>query len=349
MKKTKGEDMKKRDISLDYIRVIATVMIVVFHFASSFASEGSMFVRTANSTWGGLGTAVFFILSGFLLRKRHYDLSSLKKFYISRWLSIFPPFYMAFIVAYLFNVIRLHSFFYQAPAYTLIYTLLGIDNLLKWFGVTSYAIVGEWFTGIIIVLYILFPLLNKIMKRLRWTATVILLILYILGNLLGWYAVVPEISFISCTFVFWIGMLLADGEKILRTSGKRYVFGGVAIVLLIIMLLLYVPIPQAIATHIEATMLFLAVYCLFGEGGRSTKTGKIVTYFSKTSYAVYLVHHFVVFALASSKKYISFMNNIPVIAIFAMYIVTVLVSSFVLWIISERLVKLIYEKIYGTK
>lgn len=335
--------MKKRDISLDYIRVIATIMIVVFHFASSFAKDGSIFVRTANSTWGGLGTALFFLLSGFLLRKRHHDISSIKEFYISRWLSIFPPFYLAFIVAYLFNVIRLHSFFYQAPAYTLIYTVLGIDNLLKWFGITSYAIVGEWFTGIIIILYILFPILNRIMKRLRWSATTILLIVYVLGILLGWYAVMPDISFVSCTFIFWVGMLIADASDNLRNHKFSPYVGSFSLLLFVLLIVIYMPIPQVMATHLEAVLLFVGLYILTAQAKEDGLAARTVTYFSKTSYEVYLVHHFVVFALDSSKKYIKVMNDIHPMGVFLIYILIVLIASFILWKTSNWLVSRLYK------
>lgn len=335
--------MRKRDISLDYIRVIATIMIVVFHFASSFAKEGSIFVRTANSTWGGLGTALFFILSGFLLRKRHRNISSIKEFYISRWMAIFPPFYIAFIVAYLFNVIRLRSFFYQAPAYTLIYTVLGIDNLLKWFGITSYAIVGEWFTGIIIILYIFFPILNRMMKRLKWSTTTILLIVYILGILLGWYAVMPDISFVSCLFIFWMGMLFADEAENFRKYKSSTIIGCICIILFLLLMFLYLPVPKVIATHLEAVLLFIGLYTLLSGAKEDGAAGKTVTYLSKTSYEVYLIHHFVVFVLDSSKKYISFMNDIHPIVIFLLYILIVLISSFALWMLSTWLVNRVYK------
>lgn len=339
--------MKKRDISLDYIRVIATIMIVVFHFASSFASEGSLFVRTANSTWGGLGTALFFLLSGFLLRKRHKDIPSVKDFYISRWISIFPPFYLAFIVAYLFNVIRLRSFFYQAPAYTLIYTLLGIDNLLKWFGVTSYAIVGEWFTGVIIILYILFPILNKIMKHIKWSATVVLTIVYVLGVLLGWYAVSADISFVSCTFIFWAGMIIADAADKLRTPKCSVITGCISIVLFFVLLFIYIPVPQVMITHLESILLFVSMYSFMGNLKEGNRVSRMVVYLSKTSYAVYLVHHFVVFVLDSSRKYLPFMNSLPAIAMFAMYIIIVLASSYVLWRVNNIIVMRIYRKPYN--
>lgn len=335
--------MKKREVSLDYIRVFATIMIVVFHFASTFIEGESVLIKTANITWGGLGTALFFLLSGYLLRKRHYNITSVKDFYISRWLSIFPPFYIAFIVAYLINVVRLKQFFYQAPAYTLIYTLLGIDNLIKWFGVTSYAIVGEWFTGIIVILYLLFPILNIVMKRTRWSTTIIILIMYVLDIMLGWYPVLPDISIIACLFIFWMGMLLADKGTLFKKKEINYAFGAIYLAAFLILLFVAIPVPQIIVTHIEAILLFMSMNILLAGTKTESWLSKTISYLSTLSYAVYLVHHYILFVLDASRKYVGIINVMPVPVIFMLYIVIVSGSSFALWKISSKVVMLIQK------
>jgi peptidoglycan/LPS O-acetylase OafA/YrhL len=78
--------------SLDGIRAIAVMLVVVTHSGFEFAS-------------GALGVNVFFFLSGFLittLLRREHDRAgqiSFRRFYIRRALRIFPPMYLLLVVA----------------------------------------------------------------------------------------------------------------------------------------------------------------------------------------------------------------------------------------------------------
>ncbi len=177
------------------------------------------------------------------------------------------------------------------------------------------------------------------MKRLKWSATIILLIVYVLGIMLGWYAVMPDISFVSCTFIFWVGMLIADAADNLRLHKASPYVGGLCLLIFALLIFVYMPIPKVMATHLEAVLLFVGLYIFLSTAKEDGPLAKTVTYFSKTSYEVYLVHHFVVFVLDSSKKYINVMNNIHPMVIFILYILIVLISSYILWKVSNSFVK----------
>lgn len=329
--------MKKRDLSLDVIRIIAIFMIVVFHFAGTWGVTNGIFLFYANGTWGSLGTALFFILSGYLLRKRYKSIESVKAFYIKRWLSIYPPFYIAFLAAYLINVIRLKSFFYQGPAYSLIYSVLGIDNYLNWFDVSTYALVGEWFTAVIVVLYLVFPLLNRGMNGFKWTITVLITLFYIIYITYGLYPKLAEISFVSCGFVFWIGMLLAEHEERLR---KHYYKGVIAILPAAVFLFCKINIPEMFSVHILAILLFVIMVVLLqgikGEG----KFASVIAYLSKISYAVYIVHHYIVNGLASISGRFPLFEKMPGYCVFAVYLIIVLICAAILEFITGKLVKI---------
>lgn len=328
--------MKKRDLSLDCIRILAIFLILIFHYASTMFQSDSMFLFHANGTWGSLGTAIFFLLSGYLLRKRYSEMGSVLSFYKKRWLSIFPAFYLAFIVCYLINVIRLRDFFYEGPAYSLVYTLLGIDNLVKWFGISSYAIVGEWFTGIIVILYILFPLLNKFMKSGRWSVSFIFLVFYIIYNIFEWYPLMPEISLVSNAFIFWVGMLIGDYDGYLR---KRYTVGILSLVISLLLLFISLPIPELFSNHIIAVFMFVAGINILKNLKTDGRVAAPIIYLSSISYPVYLVHHYIVNVIFLINRKTGIVDNIPRLILFCGYLAVVFITATVLYHISNYIVR----------
>ena len=80
--------------------------------------------------------------------------------------------------------------FAGAKTITLVLTFLGLDNFAVaagWVGM-DFACVGEWFLGSILFLYLLFPLLQRALRRNIWLTWVITLAVCIPIHLLGWDA-----------------------------------------------------------------------------------------------------------------------------------------------------------------
>ncbi len=103
---------------------------------------------------------------------------NLKLFYIKRIRSIYPMYYSAYIIIFIAKII-LYGFSFSAPIWTLILTFLGIDG---WSAelIPNYALVGDWFIGCIIIIYIFFPLLRYLIKHANITIIMysILFLLY---------------------------------------------------------------------------------------------------------------------------------------------------------------------------
>jgi len=335
--------MRKRDLSLDCIRILAILMIVLFHFSCLWKDNSStLFVFHKNGTYGTLGTALFFMLSGYLLRKKYSEPGSLLTFYKKRWLSIFPSFYIAFVVAFIFTVIRTGTLFYQGKPYTLIFSLLGIDNLVQWYNIPSYALVGEWFTGVIIILYILFPLLNKLMKLNKWTVTVVWLIFYVLYVKFEWYYSVSEISVVTCGFIFWVGMLTAEYSDAIR---KSYITGSVSLVVSVLLLfVITIPINNLFVNHIMAACIFISMLVLLKSlNGEGNAAGTVI-FLSEISYCVYLTHHFIVTNLYAAVIKTGILSGTPFFMDCIIYLAIVMIASVVLYYATNGLLRLIKKK-----
>lgn len=112
----KKTDMRsiQRIRSLDGLRAIAILLVLIKHSYSyfpDFITENPLFFFISNS---GLGVKIFFVLSGYLItrlliaEKKRYESVDIKKFYVRRVLRIFPIFYL-----YILIFILLKTFFYH--------------------------------------------------------------------------------------------------------------------------------------------------------------------------------------------------------------------------------------------
>ena len=143
----------------DFIRFFSAVGIVLYHISCKLPAEGFHLLYTyANGTFGYLFVGVFFILSGAMLYYNQPQIGSLRTFYYKRWKAIYPMFYLAYLYYFLQTVFSSGALFYKGNAKTMIWTILGLDGYV-FYKIDNYYILGEWFLGAIILLYVLYPLL----------------------------------------------------------------------------------------------------------------------------------------------------------------------------------------------
>lgn len=91
---------------------------------------------------------------------------TLKDYYKKRFLAIFPLFWLAYLFAFLEHFYHSKSM-PNVPKITFLLTVIGMDGYLYDY-VKNFYMIGEWFLGAIIILYILFPLYRFIMCKCKW-------------------------------------------------------------------------------------------------------------------------------------------------------------------------------------
>ena len=92
------------------------------------------------------------------------------QFYKRRARAVYPLFWLAWFVVFSYRFVAHPGSFGGARTVTLVLTLLGLDNFAVaagWVG-TDFACVGEWFLGSILFLYLLFPLLQRGLRKRPW-------------------------------------------------------------------------------------------------------------------------------------------------------------------------------------
>lgn len=245
--------------------------------------------------FGGIFVTSFFILYGALLYLNHTKIDSIKEFYKKRWLSLFPTYYLAYILIYIESIVTSEvPFDLHHPIRYYIYTLLGMDGYLM--GKTwpnNYYILEEWFLGAIIIVYILYPIIVKLLNKKEKLTTLIIVVLYLLTLN---YKMLNQDSFrniFSFIFSFYIGMLLTKNKEIYDVK-EIYI---TSIILLILSSILPISVDTNIKNHLDGFLLYLTLY---GIGNKMMKYNSVkapINIISKVSYEIFLLQHVIVYTM----------------------------------------------------
>lgn len=265
--------------SLDLIRSVCMLGIVQEHFLWLCRNYNLNFVfleavnHYGHQGWGSVGTAVFFMVSGGALIYNYRDRFEIKSYYFSRFIKMLPVLYATHILFYLIMSVCSDALLYKSTGKTFFNMLIGK------------ALVGEWFTSVIIVCYLLFPALRFLYKRYRILTTCVIVFAFLMNQKLLLFSCGDQwATYINGIAEFWLGMILIDFRE--KITGTRF--------FLLIVLLIAMPGISLlfdlngtwfyIPTIISSMLLFLVLLNI----RHSSKAARSI---SKCSYEIYLIHH----------------------------------------------------------
>ena len=130
----KCNTMKERLYGVDFIRAVCAIGIICFHYSGHSQSAFKVLYLQPYGGWGDIFVAMFFAISGGMLYYNHPQIESLKTFYIKRWKSIYPAFYIAFFFVWLDKVYETGTIFYGGDIKKIILSVLGIDGYFAYRG-----------------------------------------------------------------------------------------------------------------------------------------------------------------------------------------------------------------------
>ena len=276
----------KRITGLDFARIIMTFGIVAYHFACYSAADLRFLNVHANGVWGGTLNSAFFALSGFCLQNKYGNIRfDILEFYYKRWKTVVFPYALIFTYAFLNNVATYGKFFYlNIPKWLLLLSFIGEDGYVQWFHPT-YFIIGVWFVGAIILIYLLYPLINKFFKLNTIVYLIILFVLYEVLRIKGPSATPIDINPVTCILSFSVGMALSTVKDFLFTWKAFLVSGIISIPTL------FIPIGLSHNTKelIIGWMLFVFMSNL-GNRIQSVKFHRVISTLSRLSYTIILIH-----------------------------------------------------------
>ena len=238
---------KERIKSADFVRVISFAFIFIFHFyeeLEAVTGRQTLLRHQANGNLAVMGNVLFFALSGAMLYLGYGGLTvksgrkDIVRFYKKRWLSLFPSFLIAWGALYLLKAVASRDLFYNGNPASLLLSLVGLDGYMS-YRITDYYIIGEWFLGAMVLIYLLYPVINYFFSK--WPVAPAL------GNLLltgavwipGLWKIDTGRNLIVCAFCFVVGMLFMKYQKMIC----RKVYVNVAAIAALV--LFTVPMPNS--------------------------------------------------------------------------------------------------------
>jgi peptidoglycan/LPS O-acetylase OafA/YrhL len=290
------EPVKKKVLYLDFIRVLAICLIVVFHFnvhAIQFGViDSSIFWKNSlgidHGFLGNLGVSLFIILSGASLMLSTTSGFDAKSFYKKRFLAIYPLFWLTYAVAFLILLLIHRALPVNAGPWTFILTIVGFDGFLL-YAIPNFYLLGEWFLGFIIIMYFFFPFLRYLFLKYPLFAV---LLCFCITLFIGKYyhpAMAIDRFPLFRIMEFMFGMSFV------------YIFNPTHKVLNILLcgmsgLLFYLSfpfgIPHPFGFVFQGLCIFILLSCI-AELFDTVIFKRVIRFISVYSYGVFLIHHLV--------------------------------------------------------
>ncbi len=284
---------KPRLFYLDWIRAIAAILIVVTHFNNPYLEPTRFFVNRPFGIYiGGLGVSLFLIISGAALMYNYGDRESLdlRTFYTKRAKTLYPMFWVAFVVANILLFIRNNGYiFVPRHKITAIFSLFGMDGYASAFGVGTFYTLGEWFLGFIILFYIVFPLLRVGVNKMPIATVCIVLTLYAATVAFFTFYQIPRVP----------------SDILLTTRLPELVFGMIFVkfikkvphwlAAISFVILALQQLTHILKDNIAVTVVGILAFLLLSYIGELVKSFKPLStctkFISAYSYPIFLVHH----------------------------------------------------------
>ncbi|SEL34654.1 Peptidoglycan/LPS O-acetylase OafA/YrhL, contains acyltransferase and SGNH-hydrolase domains [Paenibacillus sp. cl141a] len=282
----------KRLFYLDFLRAISIFMIIIYHFNQQLGfhainSSGVFIQNFKNDNIGSLGITLFIILSGASLMYSYKENFSLKKFLVKRFLSIFPLFWIGYIVTFFVLFVINKGLHHNVEPWKMIFTLIGFDGFL-YYKIPNFYLVGEWFLGFIIIMYLIFPVLRYLVLKYPVLTTIVTLVIYILT--VENYNTLFRIDVVHNPLTRLPEMLLGMMYIQYSEKLKRLWYLIPAIIVSLLLFIVKVDIPHIYVTFILGSSLFI-VLAYLTQFIKMNQLKESFSFISKYSFAAFIIHH----------------------------------------------------------
>ena len=337
--------MTKRIYYLDFIRAIAICLIIIFHYnvhaLELKVSDKALFWisgigRHFNLNFGYMGivgVSLFIILSGTSLMLSTKDNLRVKTFFRKRFLSIYPLFWLTYAVTFIILLYLRGPV--KAPPVTFLLTVIGLDGFLL-YRIPNFYLVGEWFLGLIIIFYVIFPLLRYLFLK-NAPLTILICFLITLGVEEFYNTEMNIMCFpLSRLLEFVFGMSFAcffypDQKRLLN-----YLWTGLAGISFFLVSRARMPLLINMAIEGLCVFIFLACVSSFIDNGLFRK---FIRFVSTYSFGAFLIHHVLIVEILGVLKN-QHLNPLENYLVFF----TILIISYILsFFLSNAISLLIYK------
>lgn len=231
---------------------------------------------------GGIGVALFLILSGAVLITNYGNELKIGQFFKKRVIRIFIPLCISYVIMFIILCILFNNTWENVNKLGLLFSLFGLE-FFSGAGLPTFWLVGEWFNTIIIIMYIIFPLLRLMLKKIPIISTILITCIFVANvhfKILtyggGWFSITNSLM------VFWIGMIIGYYKP--KYKYEMFVAGIIGIIPVIIF-------AQSINSCMFYLLTLLFSTFLFMIMGVINYSNKLTDFISKYNFEIYLLHH----------------------------------------------------------
>ncbi len=325
---------KQHEPVFDVIRAVSIAGIVLFHYSYTFyefniLKRGPEFLLFSNGDYGEVFVAVFFMLSGSVLLYNYPSLrdkdhpsacgtlANVGSFYLKRWLSIFPMFYICWLVMYVLSSIHYGDWFWGGPKRNFLLSILGMDGYFLHWGHNYYCI-GEWFIGGIVFMYLLYPLLLFVWNHAKIPGTLLIAFLFLFNlrrlyfsdlssdsipvRMIRYYNSRVTINdnrcIWTCLAAFYAGFILLTYilpfvNNLRGIRRAAFLFGVIAAIIPVMFFRL--PLSKQEAGILLAFLVCILLMLLTPALTKFKPVHSLTGLISKYSYGIFLVHHVILY------------------------------------------------------
>ncbi len=286
-----------RVLFLDVIRVFSLLLIICYHFDAGINDVhpgvplvGKLVVF--RQSIGDLGVALFIMLSGAALMLPGDRAFNLVTFFKKRILAIYPSYWICYLAVSVFLFFLRGVAQGRSEYWKFILTLFAMDGYLGAIIQNDYYLIGEWFVGFIIVMYLFFPILRLAANRFPISAAGGLLLL--MGFIDHYYGHLFRFPEIRNPFIrlpdFFFGMCFV-----------KYIYPKKKIVLpaSLIIFVVYVRWGEALPPPYASLFAAMSVFCIIGLAAEYMPGREFFAPYiaraSKLSFIAFLIHHWVIY------------------------------------------------------
>ena len=204
---------------------------------------------------------------------------------------------------------------------------------------TTFYTVGEWFLGVLVILYILFPLLRKLVNEFPFAVLAVSIMIGIITDYTFDNANVPNgVLFWVWIPVFVFGMVFVKCMKKVKGS-----FLVISMVTLAVFTIFDLNICHKITRfYFVGISLFLILVYLF-DNFRGRLFRGVSGFISKYCYPIFLVHHRMM--LIFMKRFIGYQFSIgDVVCLFVFMICVTLVASYLIDMVTSSVLSIWRKK-----
>lgn len=337
----------KRYYSIDYLKGLAAVGIMVYHLG--IWENGPFTMESALGRFGIFGVAIFYIVSGLTLylvyhQRLQFDRKSITDFIHKRFVRIYPLLWLVTIIS-----IYLRP---QMPDLSdIILNITGLFGFIKW---EAYLATGAWSIGNVLAFYILFIISLFVIKNVKygiWLLAVFfgVIFLYFTFRVFDPSMKLPGqwtsyVNPLNQYFYFYLGLMIGY----FFSEIKLNVFLSLMISIIGVLIFIFFPADgDAINIIFGWKRLVFLLSCLmicFGIFKMGGQAPGLIHYslnlLGEISFTLYLLHPIVyVFAgkvmLSEPFKNIQYPPH-------SRYVITLVFSIFMAWIVANY-----YEKFFA--